>query len=320
MAVLITGGTGFIGAEVVRLLLERGATKVVSMDRRALMSRLSDVADQVELRRGDVGNFGHVLRAVKDTRPTTIYHFGAMLSVPSEDDPAGSVQANAMGTFHVLEAARLFDVRQVIFASTIATFGADIPGNVIRDDTLQRPNLLYGACKLFGEHVGLYYRRKHGLDFRSVRYPSVVGPGVRSAGVVQYTSWMIEESVKGNPFTAQVAPRTRCPILYYKDAARAAVELADAPREAIRTVNYLVDGIRPTPSAAELAEAVRAHVPNARIECQPDEELQSLLDRALLRLDDSNARIEWGWKPRYDLDEMIRDFVRQMREHPARYG
>ena len=120
--------------------------------------------------RGDVGNFSHVLNLIERIRPTTVYHLGGMLSAPSDDDPAGSFQANAAGTFHVLEAAKLFGVSQVIFASTGGTYGDDIEEDIIDDVTLQRPQLFYGATKLFGELAGRFYGRKYGLDFRAMTF------------------------------------------------------------------------------------------------------------------------------------------------------
>jgi len=141
--------------------------------------------------------------------------------------------------------------------------------------------------------MGLFYRRKYGLDFRAVRYPSVVGPGVRTPGVVQYTSWVIEESVKGNAYTIYVKPETRCPVIYYKDAARAIVKLGEAPTESIKMVNYVVSGAPPIATAQELATLVRAKIPGAQIDFKPDLELQKILDKSLLSLDDSIARKEW---------------------------
>jgi nucleoside-diphosphate-sugar epimerase len=129
MATLVTGGTGFIGVEVVRCLLDRGETRPVVFSRNPSLTRLDDVADRVEVIRGDLGNFSHVLHAVKQAKPRVIYHLGAMLSVPSEADPAAAFQANAMGTFHVLEAARLFEVPQVLFSSSIGVYGLDITGH-----------------------------------------------------------------------------------------------------------------------------------------------------------------------------------------------
>ncbi len=318
MATLITGGTGLIGAEVARVLLEKGEQGLVLFDFNPSPNRIDDIADQVDVVRGDVGNFSHVIDAVKRVRPSVIYHLGAILSVPSDADPASSFHVNAQGTFNVLEAARLFNVPQVIFTSSIGTYGLDIQGETISDGTLQRPVLFYGATKVFGENMGYYYRLKHGLDFRGVRFPSIVGPGVRSPGVAQYIPWVIEECGKGNPYTIYVKPETRVPIMYIRDAARALVMLSDAPRESVETVMYLLAGITPTPSAAELADVVRARIPDAQIDFKPDMQIQRALDM-LRPLDDSNARREWAWKPNYDLEQTIVDFLSELRQNPKRY-
>ena len=263
MGTLITGGTGFIGAAVARLLISRGTTDITLFDVSDSRRRLDDIGDAVTVVKGDVGNFSHVLDAVRLSRAEVIYHLGSMLSLPSERDPPAAIHANAMGTFHILEAARLLNVKTVVFASSIATFGLDLPEQPIDDRTLQRPQSFYGACKLFGEHMGRFYRRKYGIDYRCVRYPSIVGPGVRTPGSVQYTSWVIENAAKGNPFTIWVRPETRVPLLYFKDAALATVALAEAPADRIKMVNYLLGGPRPT--ALELVNLVRQRFPEAEI-------------------------------------------------------
>ena len=320
MATLITGGTGFIGAEVVRILLDHGETDLVVFDLNPSARRLDEVAERVTVVRGDLGNFSHVLDVVRQAQPATIYHLGGMLSAPSEADPTAALRANVLGTSHVLEAARLFGVPQVLFSSTVATYAADIRADHIDDYTLQRPQLFYGATKVFCEHMGLFYRRKYGLDFRAIRYPSVVGPGITTPGVVQYTSWAIEESARGRPFTIWVAPETRFPIIYFKDAARAIVELGAAPPDRVKTVNYLIAGPTPIASAGELAELVRAKVPEARLDFQPDPTLQPMIERAALPIDDRNARVEWGWRAHYDQERIVDDFLRELALHPQRYA
>ncbi len=137
MSVLVTGGAGLIGAEVVRVLLERGTEEVFVFSRNPSVQRLGDLARQVEVLRGDVGIYSHVFDAVKASRPDTLYHLGAMLSIPSDADPASAFQTNAAGTFHVLEAARLFDVRQVVFASSMGVYGTGIQADETDDFTLQ---------------------------------------------------------------------------------------------------------------------------------------------------------------------------------------
>ncbi len=320
MSVLITGGTGFIGAEIAHILLERGEKRPVVFDLNPSTQRLHDFAKQVEILRGDLGSFSDVLNAVKATQPDVIYHLGGMLSMPSEANPPTSLRANVLGTFHVLEAARLFDVRQVLFTSTIATYGLDIQEPVITDSTLQRPQLFYGATKVFCEHMGRFYKRKYGIDFRGVRYPSIVGPGVKTPGVAQYTSWVIEECAKGNPYTIKAKPETAVPVLYFKDAARALVQLGEAPLETIRTVVYLLAGVTPTPTAQELADAVRVKVPGATIAFIADPAVQGVLDKLSLPLDDSNARKEWNWQPAYNQEEIVDDFLQELRLRPQRYA
>lgn len=318
MTSLITGGSGLMGVEVVRLLLEKGEKPVV-FSRNPATPKLADVADHVEGIAGDLGNFSQVLNAVKKTQPDVIYHMGGMLSVPSDADPAGAIQANVLGTFHVLEAARLFEVPQVLFASSLGVYGADIREDFIDDNTVQHPLLFYGATKAFAENMGRFFKRKYGVDFRGIRFPSVLGPGIRTPGVAQYNPGVIEECAKGNAFTIWVRPDTRIPIMYFTESARAIVELGQAPVENIKTVNYVLTGITPTPSAGDLADVVRAKIPGAQIEFQPDLELQPILDDIGRRVDDTNAQQEWGWKPGYDLERSVDEFLNEMRSNPQRY-
>ena len=309
MAILVTGGTGFIGAEIVRQLLERETGTVYVLHRSDNRTRLGDLSAQLTFIQADLADYGRLAEIVAAIRPEVIVHLGAMLTGPGEADPQAALQTNAFGTHALLEAARLNGVRQFLFASSIGTYGADLGAGAISDATVQRPLTMYGITKVFGEQLGAYYRRAYGLDFRGLRYPSIVGPGVKTPSVVQFTSWMIEESARGRPFTVVATPETAVPILYYKDAARAMLELAAAPFEAIRTVTYLVDGVKPTPTAAELAALVQARLPQARITFAPDPALQAMLDALLRPLDDSRARAEWGWRPTYGAEQMVEEMA-----------
>lgn len=319
MAVLVTGGTGFIGAAVVRELLAQGEHRVTVFHVSGATWRLADVADQVTFIQGNLGNFSHLLDAVKQSKPSTIYHLGAMLSVASDLDPAAAMQANVNGTFNVLEAARLLDVPQVIFASSIGTYGADVDGDQFDDLTMQRPLSFYGSAKLFGENMGNFYRQRYGLDFRGIRFPGVAGAGVRTPGAAQFHSWMVEESAKGKAYSVGVAEQTQVPIVYVKDAAKGVLTLAGAPAENLRMFNYLISGVPPTPTAGELAELVRARVPGTDISFHPDPVRQQMLEKMIKPIDDRFARQEWGWAPQYDAAAIIDDMLLELENHPERY-
>ena len=319
MRVLITGGTGFIGAEVVRQLVAEGGHQIAVFHVSGAQQRLADIADRVTLIRGDVGNVSHVLDAVKQSRPEAIFHLGAILSTASDLDPAAAMHANVNGTFNVLEAARILDVPQVLFASTIGTYALGMTGERIDDLTLQRPLSFYGTAKLFGEGAGNFYRHRYGLDFRGIRFPGICGPGVRTPGAAQFHSWVVEECAKGRPYTIEVAPHTRVPIVYVKDAARGVLQLSRAPREQLKQFNYLINGVPPTPSAEALADLVRERVPGARIDFRVDAKRQAFVDRLMKPVDDRFAREEWGWNPAYDTGAMLDDFLADLAAHPQRY-
>ncbi len=304
MSTLVTGGTGFIGAEIVRMLIAAGEGPVTVAQRSTDLGRLADLAGEVNLVRLDLSDVPATEALVSELAPRRIFHFGAMLTGPGEQDPAALLQANAWGFIKLIEAARLAGTEQMIFASSIGTYGRDLDGSVVNDHSLQRPNTVYGVSKVLGENLGAYYRTRYGFDFRSVRYPSIIGPGVTTWSLAQYTSWMIEKPILGEPFEVWVKPEAIIPVLYFKDAARAAIDLAAAPAASIRTINYLVDGLPPRPNAGEIAEAVRAKVAGATIT------FDSAAGKArALRIDDRFAREEWGWTPSYDLDAMIEDMI-----------
>ena len=300
MSTLITGGSGFIGAEIARMLIDSGE-EVHIAHRSGNLGRVEGIAEQVHLHQFDLSVPGSASSLLSQVKPTKLFHFGAILTGPGEEDPQALLQANAAGFIETIEAARLAGTEQMIFASSIGTYGRDTGGGIINDLTLQRPSSVYGVTKVLGENLGAYYRQKYGLDFRSLRYPSIVGPGVTTWSLAQYTSWIIEKPALGEPFEVWVPPEAVIAILHYQDAARAAIELAAAPSESIESINYLVDGIQPTPTAGELAEVVRSRISDADITFSPP----SGAIAASVRIDDRAAREEWGWQPNFDTEAMV---------------
>jgi nucleoside-diphosphate-sugar epimerase len=319
MAVLVTGGCGLIGSMLVRMLAEKGE-KVYVMDIQPRAERFSGIAGSLTVFPGDVGNFSKVLEAVKESSPRVIFHLGAMLSLPSNADPQASFATNVAGTYHVLEAARLFQVPKVIFTSTVATYGLDIQSPVITDATIQRPITMYGSTKVFAELLGRFYRTKYGIDFRAVRYPSVIGPGAKTAHISIYNAWAVEKAFYHEPYQIFVEPQVRCPVIYFKDAARALLLLEAAPAEAIRTVCYLLAGIRPMISAEELVGEIKKHFPQAPLTFKPDPLAMQFHGKSQgVIYEDANARKEWGWETEYSLPKMIADFYAELKAHPERY-
>ena len=320
MKVLVTGGTGFIGAELARTLVGRGE-EVVLFDIYPNYARIADIKDKVKVVQGNLAYGSEVFNVVRNNNVESICHLGSLLSVPSNANPWASFQVNIVGTMNVLEAARLFGVGKVVFTSTVATYGLDCPP-VVTDETIQRPTTMYGCGKLYCESLGRFYRSRFGLDFRSVRFPSVVGPGAKVRHVSQYNAWMIEYPIVGKPFECFVTEDTGCPVMYFKDAARSVDMILHTPKQQIKKVNYNVAGVVPTLTAKEIEQIVRKYVPDARITYNPDPEAMDFHRNLHVEVfDDSRAREEWGWQATYsDFDKVITDFIEEIRNHPKRHG
>ena len=310
MSILITGGTGFIGVRLARELLKLGE-EVVLFDISPKYDVLGDLEGKVKVVRGDLAVLSCVLDAVKDHGVDEIFHLGAVLSAAAESmGPMATFGANFLSTVNVFEAARIFGVEKIIFTSSIASYGPglEVP---VKEDVPQRPQTTYGISKVFGELWGLYYMRRYGIDFRAVRFPSVVGAGRGAGGASAYTTLIIQYAAMGKPYVIYVDEDARIPILYHKDAVRALLTLREAADPKSRVYN--IAGISPT--AIEIVEEVKRHIPDADLKFKPDPELVAIVDSWPARLDDSKARRELGWTLQYPLDKLVPDFIREVREN-----
>lgn len=318
MTKLITGGTGYIGAELAHILVERGE-EVVLFDVNVNNNRIEDIADKVKVVRGDLGNYPEVFNVIKDNGITEIYHMGSMLSYMSELNPWASFRSNVIGTFNVLEAARLFGVEKMMFTSTMATFALE-QGDLVTDLTLQRPVLFYGCGKLYCESIGRFYNKKFGLDFRSVRYSGMIGPNVRNPG--HWAPQMIEDAILGRPHECVYGtPDSLVSMIYVKDAAMAADMILRVPREKIKMMNYNVVGVSELVTAREVESTLKKRYPGTRIAYNTESTTGEVYKGfEIPNVDDSYARKEWGWKPRYaTVDEIITVFESDVKNYPGRY-
>lgn len=178
MALVITGGTGFIGSQLARLAVAEGQRPVL-LDPAPPGPSLTDVADQVEYVRSSLNSLSSLIEILRRHEADTVFHLGGMLSVPSEEDPWSAYEVNIQGTYRLMEAARLCGVGKFILASSIAVYSQDLPAGPVDETSVEHPTTIYGVGKVCGELMGRFYQRRFGLDFRALRLPSVVGPAPR---------------------------------------------------------------------------------------------------------------------------------------------
>lgn len=317
MSILVTGGTGFIGWNITKRLVEKGEEVIlfdIAPPKRG--QNIEELAPKVKFRRGDLSSWPEVLDVVKRNNVREIFHTGAMLSEACEENPLAAYMVNINGTFNLLEASVLFEVEKMTFISSVASYSLG-EAEVISSKSPQRPHSMYGVSKVCGELLGEYFNRRFGLDFRCVRLPSIIGPGRGGGGLSSYTTLMIQEPALGRPYEAYVTEDTRCPILYYKDAVNCLLKLHEAPAERVKTRSYCIAGYNPT--AGEIAGMVREKIPGAKITFRPDPEKTRIVKSWAQKIDESEATVEWGWRREYTLEESIEDFIEEVRKNPERY-
>jgi threonine 3-dehydrogenase len=315
MAKLITGGIGFIGVYLAHALVRKGE-EVILFDIVKSSPLIKDIQNRVKIVQGNLASWAEVLEVVEQYKIDGIYHTGALLSASAEEKPITAYEVNAGGTFNVLEAARLFKVKRVIYTSTIASYGLGL--HTVDEDTIQMPISMYGVTKVFAERLGEYYQRKFGVDFRAVRLPSIIGPGRGGGGASAYSTLVISEPALKRPYSVFVEEDVIMPILYIKDCVECLIRLYEADNARLKRRVYCIAGFSPT--AREICDEVKRILPNADIKFKPDREMTEIVRSWPKYLKETKASEDWGWKTKYLLKETVEDFIKEVQSHPEIYG
>jgi len=304
--ILVTGAMGQIGSELVLFLREKyGESKVVVGFHSKLPSK--DL-NSGPVTRVDVTSRRNLEDAVDEYEIDTIYHLAAVLSARGESNPWLAWNVNVNGTYNVLEVAREKRIEKVFIPSSIAAFGPETPKKNTPQSTVQKPRTMYGISKVTGELLGNYYFEKFNLDVRGVRYPGIISyktsPG---GGTTDYAIEIFFEAIKHKKYTCFLKENTALPMMYMPDCVKAAVQIMEADLSDLRHhADYNVTAFSFSPK--EIAEGIREHIPEFLMLYEPDER-QKIADSWPKTIDDTAARLEWGWKPTYTLPSMIEDML-----------
>jgi len=310
MTTLITGGCGFLGNYLAKELVNR-QEKVIAFDlvKNFLPYLENEVKEKIEYVNGDLRSWQDIFDTVVKYRVEKIFHTGAFLSHKAEEYPLKAFEINLLGTWYVLEAARILNLKQVIFVSTVASFG-DYIGEPVNNTDPQYPHTMYGVTKVSSERLGEYYKRKYNVDFRGVRLPSVIGPGRGPGGASAYSSLIIEDPAKGEAYDVHVKPSSRMPMLYVKDATKCLLQLSEAREDFLNYRMYNIQGF--SPSAEEMVEEIKKALPEAQINFNPNEPIVNIVDSWPDQLDDTEAKKDWGWMPDFELKCTVKDFISEV--------
>ena len=240
--VLVTGGAGFIGSNLVRALLERGAAvRVLDNFATGARANLEGLARDVEVVEGDLRSYERVHTAVRGVE--LVYHEGALGSVPrSVQDPLTTTAVNVEGTLNVLLAARDENVRRVVYASSSSVYGdgGELPRS---EDQAPNPISPYGVAKLAAERFCVSFTRVYGLETVALRYFNVFGP--RQDPSSQYAAVVplfIRSIAEGRTITIDGDGEQSKDFTYVANVVEANVLAGDAPEAAGRVLNIATGG------------------------------------------------------------------------------
>jgi nucleoside-diphosphate-sugar epimerase len=312
-ASLITGGMGFLGTYLARLLLNRGDEVVLFQRRNVLPPSAADLEGRVEICSGDISNWVHVLEALQKYRVDSVYHTAALLSKECGESAASGFRVNVVGTVNILEAARILGIKDIIYTSSASTYGVKSVPEVVYNDTPQNAESMYATTKMCSERLGEQYFRQYGINFRGVRYAMVVGPTRQISYYYGDWSGIIERVAQGKPYVVHSNPEISCAYIYIKDAVRAMIDLQGVEEGKLRQRIYNIHGFNATLS--QVAEAIREVIPDAEITFEQDNSkaMEAANSGVNYRVDDTVAFEDLGYKARYHLAEMVEDFVKEIR-------
>jgi len=314
MSVMVTGGCGHVGSFLLKELVELGE-KPLCYDVRIPPQGRSELGGEVQFVKGDVQDITHLLRTIKEHEIDRIVHLVSLLTADSQNDPMRAYGVNVGSVLNVLEAARIMELKRVVYPSSLAVYGRTPKGYPVPEDHPKAPVSVYGATKVFNEHLGMTYCERFGVDFVAVRLPVIWGPGLegyvsdsftRGAAANKFAN-IIDKAAIGET-ALLTAGSHELELLYVKDAAHAIVLALFAA-----TLNHRVFnagcGCMITPE--EFVEIVRMHFPDVSVKIE--EGYDYVVVPCEDYLDIKRAKEELGYEPKFPPAEAVKDYVLGMK-------
>ncbi|MEZ5075912.1 MAG: NAD(P)-dependent oxidoreductase [Solirubrobacterales bacterium] len=327
--ILVTGGTGIIGAWAVREIAEAGDEPIVLTRGLTTVGRgiLAELVDEIDWIEADLAQPLELVAAVQRAQPEVIAHLASAkpwqmdANYVERPNPLLGVRAIVNGTLNLLEVARTLGVPRIVYASSKSAY-APFEGShghpeyaPVPESYQCRPTDVYGITKLAAEQLGTYYAEHLGVEFVALRFASTYGPFKRGAG--KAPAGLIGAAIEGRAVQARYSRRAYTELIdefvYNRDVGRAFQLATVAPVPPGRVFNV---GTGVGSSVADVVAAIAAAgggVATPEIEVVDDDEPGEDVVRGHLVanyagvLDTTAAREQLGFEARYDLPAGIRD-------------
>ena len=298
--ILITGALGQIGSELAeKLKTIHGKNNVIISDIRDPKDVDYDGIYEVI----DVMNVEKIKEVIAKHNVKTVYHLAALLSGTAEKNPMFGWKLNMDTLLTFLELAKDKVIDKIFWPSSIGVFGPDTPKDNTPQNTIQTPSTVYGISKLSGEYWCKWYQQNHNVDVRSVRFPGLISwKTPAGGGTTDYAVDIYYKAIEDGKYTSFLSEGTYLPMLYMDDAIDAIVELMSAdPKQLGEFKSYNLGGLSFAPE--DLAAEIKKYIPNFTLDYAPDFR-QAIADTWPSSIDDSVAKADWGYLPKFDIDRM----------------
>ncbi len=304
--ILIIGAGGQIGSELTPYLRNiYGNNNVIAADVRECKNLGGD-GPFTTLNALDANAMAYTVNKYKID---TMFNLVALLSAVGEKDPLLAWNINMGALMNSLDVARQYECA-LFTPSSIGAFGPSSPKDHTPQDTLMQPTTIYGVCKVTGELLSNYYHLKYGVDTRSVRFPGIISnvtlPG---GGTTDYAVEIFYDAVRTGYFTCPLPANVFMDMIYMPDALEACVQLMEVdPSKLVHRNSFNVTSMSFSPEM--LAEEIRKHMPGFEISYKVDPVKEAIARSWPNSLDDTCARREWGWNPKWDMAAMTADMLK----------
>ncbi len=303
--VLVTGGAGFIGSNIVRRLVESGnSVKVLDNFMSGYRSNL-DPFPSVEIIEGDVRDKNIVENAMQDVE--VVFHLAASVgNKRSIDFPVTDAEINVIGTLNVLEAARKAGARKIVTSSSAGIFG-ELKTMPIREDHPAEPDSPYGCTKLCEEKLCLAYAKLYNIEAVCLRYFNVYGPNQRFDAYGNVIPIFVFRMLRGEPIIIFGDGEQTRDFVHVDDVVQANIKAAESA--GVSGAFNIASGTRITIN--RLAEMILT-TGNHPVSMEYGPERPGDVRHSLADL--SAAQRDLGYSPGIHLEEGIREYVTWARE------
>jgi len=310
--ILITGINGELGSALIKKLYNNYQNKIVGLDIKKPKAEIKSLLSKTYT--GDIRDKKLIEKIFIENQITEIYHLAAVLSTKAESIPFLSNEINVDGFLNLIEAIQKSNIiTKFFFPSSIAVYLLNNKNDIaITEDQFCNPNNIYGCNKLYCEKLGTYFSHysdlKNNIDFRAIRFSGIISANtLPQGGTSDYAPEMIHNAIQNKAYTCFVREDSCIPFMVMPDAIDSIIQLMKADKRRLKRDVYHIQAFNPT--VKQIYKKIITYFPKFKLEYNVNLKRQALIDSWPSKLNQSSAKNDWDWAPKYNFDEAFDKYL-----------